>query len=144
MVTLQLPFAMTVAGSASSGKTFFVKELIRHRLQLFSQPVSKIYYHYSVWQPMFDEMEKQDGVIFGEGVPNIDELEHNSLLVLDDLLTQLAGNKDMEELFCVKSHHNNVSVILSPSHSFTTPKSCGVSRATRITLSFSNLHAWLQ
>lgn len=111
MVTLQNPFTMTIAGSTSSGKTYFVRDLIKNRDKLFNEPVNKIYYHYSIWQDIFTEMEKEDGIIFIEGLPNMDELEPHSWLILDDLFSQLARNKDMEELFCVKSHHNSISVI---------------------------------
>lgn len=110
MVTLQIPFTMTIAGSTFSGKTCFVRELIKNRHVLFDEQVTKVYYHYSVWQPIFTKMEK-DGVVFVEGLPNMDELQPNSWLVLDDLFSQLAKSPNMETLFCVRSHHNSISVI---------------------------------
>lgn len=111
MVTLLVPFTMTIAGSSSSGKTYFVKQLISRGNSVFSAPFTSIHYHYTAWQPLFTDMEKEEGIVFSEGLPSLDELEPGSLLVLDDLFTQLAQNKDLVDLFCVKSHHNKISVI---------------------------------
>lgn len=111
MVTLQAPFTMTIAGSTGCGKTYFVKQLIEKRKELIDAPLNNIYYNYTEWQPIFSEMEKDDGVKFAEGLPNMDEIETNSLLILDDLFTQLANNKDLVDLFCVKSHHKQISCV---------------------------------
>jgi hypothetical protein len=111
MVTLQAPFTMTIAGSTSCGKTYFVKQLIEKRKQLIDAHLTNIYYNYAEWQSIFSDMELQDDVKFAEGLPNINELEPNSLLILDDLFMQLANNKELVDLFCVKSHHKNISVI---------------------------------
>ncbi len=102
---------MTIAGSTGCGKTYFVKQLIEKRNLLIDPTPKNIYYNYAQWQPIFSEMEKEDGVKFADGLPNMDELEPDSLLILDDLFMQLANNKELVDLFCVTSHHKRISCI---------------------------------
>lgn len=110
VVRLNHPFTMIVAGMQSSGKTTFIQALIRQRNELFSPPVEKVFYHYAIWQPLF-ENQSDPNVHYQEGVPNIDEIPENCLLVLDDLLSQMSNDKNLMDLFCVKSHHRSISVI---------------------------------
>jgi hypothetical protein len=114
-VQLQVPFTMIVAGTTSSGKSSWIRKLMKQRAEMFSQPVNRVYYHYAVWQPAFADAS-DEAIEYHEGLPNVDELEPHSLLVLDDLMTQLAKDKSMMDLFCVKSHHNNISVIMVTQH----------------------------
>lgn len=85
-------------------------QLIKNRDKLFGAKFKNVYYNYAVWQPLFTEMEKE-GVTFSEGLPNIEEIEKDSLLILDDLFVQLSQDKSLTDLFCVQSHHKNISAI---------------------------------
>lgn len=54
-------------------------------------------------------------VIFTEGLPNFEDLKTNKtvhqLLILDDLMQELKGDKRLNELFTRGSHHWNLSII---------------------------------
>src|SRR5437870_1527493 len=101
------PFTLTLCGSTSSGKTFWLKKYIENAIE--NKTFKKIVYHYSVWQPLFDDMS---GVEFREGLPDNDSLAvPEGLCVLDDMLASLCKSKFLLELFTVKSHHLRVSVI---------------------------------
>ena len=75
----------------------------------------KILYCYGAYQSMFDEMKNEiPNIFFVEGLPNdlldmVDSRQRN-LLILDDLMSELADNKMMIQLF-TKGRHNNLSVI---------------------------------
>ena len=56
---------------SGSGKTTWLCTLIRHKNEMFDSPRTKILYFYRIWQPLFEEMEKE-GVQFLQGLPNED------------------------------------------------------------------------
>lgn len=51
---------------------------------------------------------KIPGIKIVEGLPTIETVPPNTLLVIDDL--QMSNLKDVCTLFCVSSHHKNISV----------------------------------
>ena len=112
------PFTMLCAGSTSSGKTHFVKTFIENVDDIVSVPPQKILYCYGTYQKIFDLMERQLHVSFMQGIPSLAVLEDLSqhgptLLILDDLMTEVYNSKDMLNLFTQYSHHNNISVIFT-------------------------------
>ena len=75
-------------------------------------------YCYGVYQPLFDTMEKEvPNLTFHQGLPtqtDIEELTQDGqhhLVILDDLMAEVAASKTMQDLFCQYCHHRNVSVI---------------------------------
>lgn len=67
-----------------------------------------IVYCYGVYQPLFNSMKN---VTFEEGLPsNLGSLR-NALIIIDDLMTELAGDTRLSNLFTKGSHHRNLSVI---------------------------------
>lgn len=105
------PFNMTVAGPSQSGKTRWVTDvLINIENMIYPQP-ERILYCYSTWQQLFDELKtKVTSIEFFKGLTDLDNLE-NSLVIIDDLMTDCVDNKDIVHLFTVGSHHRNNSVI---------------------------------
>lgn len=77
---------------------------------MFTKPITNVRYHYAAWQPAFLDTSDPD-VHFVEGVPNVDEIPADTLLIIDDMLSQLANDKGLLDLFCVQSHHKSISVI---------------------------------
>jgi hypothetical protein len=105
------PFNMTVAGPSQSGKTKFVYDLLFDIENLINPLPKKIIYCYSTWQPVFDELKEKIPIIeFSQGLADLDEIE-DTLVIIDDLMTQCVNNKDVVHLFTVGSHHRNNSVI---------------------------------
>lgn len=101
---------MIVAGMQSSGKTVFIHSLIKQREEILSEPIRKVYYHYAIWQQTFAD-QSDPNVHYVQGVPNVDEIPNDCLLILDDLLGQMGNDKNLLDLFCVKSHHKSISTI---------------------------------
>ena len=100
------PSTCLISGPTGSGKTVFVKKLIDFKY--FHPMPSNIIYCYGSYQPLFNSMK---GVHFEEGLPsNLSSLQ-DSLIIIDDLMSELAGDPRLSKLFTKGSHHRNLSVI---------------------------------
>lgn len=100
------PSTCLLSGPTGSGKTVFIKKLIDFKL--FNPMPENIIYCYGSYQEIFDSMKN---VHFEEGLPsNLNEIR-NALIIIDDLMTELASDKRLSNLFTKGSHHRNLSVV---------------------------------
>ena len=118
-----LPFhpcsSMCIAGCTGSGKTHWVLRLLKHLPGMYQDsPPQSVMYCYGVYQPLFDDMEKEvPNLTFHQGLPTRENIEdftqdgQHHLLILDDLMSEVAASKTVQDLFCQFCHHRNVSVI---------------------------------
>lgn len=103
------PFTCIVAGPTCSGKTYLVRSIIKQRA--ITPMPSKIVWLYAEDQPLYKDLD----IEFIQGIP--DDLEQRfdgqnpTLVVIDDLMTQLHSDQRLTRLFTVGSHHRNLSVI---------------------------------
>src|SRR6267154_1734720 len=106
--TWQAPFTSVIPGPTGSGKTVFVKRLLKHVKAVIEPPPERILYCYGAYQQMFAEMQ---GVEFNEGLPSLDEFDgkKRTLVIIDDLMHET--NVVVSKLFTRVSHHTNTSVI---------------------------------
>lgn len=123
----------------SCGKTTFLKKFILEQEKIVSPPFRSIWYFYLEWQPIFLELERH-GVHLEQGAPSmdtIDKIPPMSCIVLDDLLTDMCKSKDLVQLFTVKSHHQNISVIfVTQSFYYNTQQIKCVTRNSHYTILF--------
>ena len=116
-VKFTFPANWCVSGATGCGKTFWVYKLLQNKESLFQKPPLKVLYCYSIWQPIFDVMEKELGVIFYKGLPTLEELmdfgrtKEHKLICLDDLQQEVVNSKTIEKLFTQLCHHLCMSVI---------------------------------
>lgn len=101
-----------------SGKTTWVYRLLRHKDEMFADPPQKVLYCYGIYQPLYDEMEKEFPFItFHKGLPSEEDLQelssdvHCNVCLLDDLMGQITSSSDMEALFVRGMHHRHLCVI---------------------------------
>jgi len=118
LIKFESPTSIFIAAPSGSGKTVFTKELLRHADGTFKVHPSKIYYCYSMWQALYNEMQNEIRFIFfHHGLPTMDKLnewgseEGHKILVLDDLMMQSSESEELVHLMCVGSHHTNTTVI---------------------------------
>ena len=130
-VTFKCPFNCIMSGSSGSGKTSRLLEFLQLKDVICNVKFYKIYYFYSTWQSIYDEMKLQKLVdFFIEGIPDHESMmsmiDNNSqlsksssfpdhqLLIFDDLLCDIVSRKDdlMQKLFTVYSNHKKLSVIM--------------------------------
>ncbi len=105
---LQHPFTMVIAGPTGCGKSYFVRDLISEKQEMFSKVPDKVVWFYGIHQPLYDEIEN---VSFIEGLPTAfkEFLGKHTLFVIDDLMGDM--DKRLTDLFTKGSHHLNLSVI---------------------------------
>lgn len=118
LVKFVSPTMILIAGSSGSGKTYLTKQILENADGMFEVPPSKIFFCYTAWQPMYDEMKQSIKVItFHHTLPSGDTLEEwcslegHKIIVIDDLLIDGCDSTDILKMFCIGSHHNNVSII---------------------------------
>ena len=103
-----------ISGSSSAGKTHFAKQLLL--ANLFN--VKRIYYFHPDIQETFpiDWCNDFDTkIVCQAGLPTLDDISHmppHSVIVLDDLFTEVAQSKLMSYLFRVLSSKKKLHVIV--------------------------------
>ena len=83
------PFTCIVAGPTSSGKTYFVINLLKHVKEMINPPPQKIFWFYGEWQELYSRLQIEN-LAFHEGLPSDDFLDPSvrNLIIIDDLLTE--------------------------------------------------------
>ena len=107
------PFTCMVAGPTSSGKTVLVKNILRNSKILVDGVTNpKITWAYGQWQKGYAE---EEGFLINyiDGLPTEEDIieSKTDILVIDDLMTELGGDKKLANLFTKGSHHLSLSII---------------------------------
>jgi Cdc6-like AAA superfamily ATPase len=110
------PCTISISGCTGSGKTHFVRKLLNHREKMFQPGIKEIIYCYSIWQEVFEEMEKDLPICFHEGLMEENEMRecdprNHTTIVIDDLQLEISKSKSCEKLLTQISHHKCVTVI---------------------------------
>ena len=106
------PFTAIISGASGTGKTEWIKKLLKNKDAMINEPPQHILYCYGEINPEILKL-KHDGIEIFHGVPTRDDIakrEKNLLLILDDLISDI-DPKFLEILYIRGSHHWNVSVI---------------------------------
>ena len=118
LLKFETPTSMFIVGPNNSGKTFFIKRLLEMSSGMFKTPPSRIYFCFSVWQELYDQMSKNvPNIHFHKGLPSMEELgewgeqKGHKIVVLDDLMMDAADSLEIAHMMCVGSHHYNMTVI---------------------------------
>ena len=108
---------MGVYGRRESGKTHFVTELLIQQERLIKDPFKKvIWINKSFQKDVYEKLMRanQFELEFLDDIPNFDEMGkqiRNTLVVVDDMLTESSRNEQICALF-TRGRHLNISVIL--------------------------------
>ena len=108
---LEKPFRLIVGGGSGSGKTEFVKKLVDNAH--FSTPFDKIVYCYPDYlddvPADFDQIvEYQSGLL---DLQYFSSIPKNSLIILDDMMTECGQSDTIMKLFSVVARKRNLSII---------------------------------
>jgi hypothetical protein len=96
---------MIVSGPHSSGKTHFILDMIQHAQQMFDVPPVEVFWCFGHRTAQHETMVNR-GFTMIHGLPaNYDFITPNSLIMLDDLMSESANNNDVTELFTAAAHH---------------------------------------
>lgn len=100
------PFTSLISGPTGCGKTHFVRNVIRYKM--IKPFPNRVLWCYGAYQNFFCEIE---GVEFNEGLPDNLHSLSNTLLIIDDLMSELGNQSKLTKLFTKGSHHRNISII---------------------------------
>ena len=102
-----------ICGQTQCGKSYMVRRMLQHLGELFHPVPTKIIYCYGEYQKEFGELPSN--VTLVEGFPNnLNDLlrgHDNSMVVLDDMMSQCSKDQRVADLFTRGSHHNGISVL---------------------------------
>ena len=112
------PCNIMICGPSQSGKTTFLRNLLKYKQDMFVQPPKKVVYCYgSQWQPIFNVLEQEHDVDFIQGIPEGDigqsfQLRDKpGLIILDDLMNDAKQSDNVVDLFTKGTHNHDVSCI---------------------------------
>ena len=106
------PFTAIISGASGTGKTEWIKKLLKNKNVMIKEPPKHILYCYGEINPEILKL-KHEGIEIFHGVPTRQDIAQrgkNLLLILDDLISDI-DPKFLEILYIRGSHHWNVSVI---------------------------------
>ena len=109
------PFTCRVAGPSASGKTVLVKNIIENFKQtiVFNDELPEkliVIWAYGV-EGAVDYAQFNDvNINYVEGLPSMDEIKGCHLLIIDDLMSELANSNDLSSLF-TRGRHDKISTI---------------------------------
>lgn len=108
---LNAPFTMCISGATQSGKSTLTAKLLERKDEIIRPNINKVLYCYQEYQPkLFNEIKSYvPNIEFKQGLPT--DFTGPLLIVLDDLMTEVAKSEEMVKAFTIYSHHNNVSII---------------------------------
>ena len=109
---LETPFRIIVSGGSGVGKTEFVKKVVNK--EFYREPIDEIVYCYPDY---LDEIptEFDFPVSYFHGMPDLkylSSLKSGSLLILDDMMTEVGKCENIAKLFSVIARKKNISIFL--------------------------------
>ena len=112
-VRFKTPANFYICGQTQCGKSYMVRRILHHLSEIFHPVPTKVIYCYGEYQKEFDELFPYVQLV--EGFPNdvgkLTRGHDNSLLVLDDLMSQCSNDQRVADLFTRGSHHQGISVL---------------------------------
>jgi Cdc6-like AAA superfamily ATPase len=112
LIKIKLPTNIICVGSTGSGKTHWIKDLLKSDSS-FNKPVDRIIYCYNTWQKLCTSMEQDiPSIEFHEGIPwdIVDTLtsDTQTILVPDDLMEKLAIDRRLIHMFTRWRHRGSI------------------------------------
>jgi len=105
------PSNVLVCAPSGGGKSFLVKKVVENRADMFNVLFEKVFWYYSEYQSIYDELAQEHGVQFIEGAPSLDHFppgEGPKLVIVDDFMDQVK-NPEFLKIAIKGSHHRNFS-----------------------------------
>lgn len=111
----QHPFTCIITGPTGSGKTVFVRRLLKHYQVITTITQSPLRVLYCYGQLQSGIRNDVPGVLIKayEGVPServVRDFKPH-MIIIDDLMHEVADDKEMSAFFTRKSHHEQISVV---------------------------------
>ena len=85
---------------------------------MFKIPPTQIFFCYSVYQDLYNDMKKDiPNMHFHQSLPSMEtltewgEIMGHKIVILDDLMMDAADSDGIVHLMCAGSHHHQITVI---------------------------------
>lgn len=114
---LQHPFTAVVAGPTGCGKTYFVRNLLQFwsiHIDGITKNELRVLWCHGQDQDIYSKDLNSNVIIsYHHGLVDADDIVDGnySIVVIDDLMTEVSGNDKLANLFTKGSHHLHISVI---------------------------------
>jgi hypothetical protein len=106
------PCRIIFSGPSGSGKSELVKQILQRHLSVFYPKIpSKIVYCCKEKPPNWMFFSTIN-IRFLPEIPSIEDIDPNSLLIIDDFMEELSKQKEILSLFVRSSRHRGISVFL--------------------------------
>lgn len=102
---------MCISGPSQSGKTEFVLKLLDQRYEMFDKAMDKILWCYGIHDMNLLSSLQSKGYKTLRGLPKEQDIEANSICVLDDLLSESESSKEVTNMCTRAAHHKPCFVI---------------------------------
>ena len=102
---------MCVSGPSQSGKTEFVLKLLAQKDDLFRNKLNKVLWCYGIHDIKLVGHLQSRGYKTLRGLPKEQDIEANSICVLDDLLSESESSKEVTNMCTRAAHHKPCFVI---------------------------------
>lgn len=112
-LTLHAPFTAMFVGPTGSGKTSYLFELLDALPSVCTVAPGRIIYCYGAWQKAFASCPIPN-IEFHRGLKDVDEIPDDgahTVMVIDDLMSELSKSKAMVDLFTKQSHHRMITCV---------------------------------
>ena len=123
-VRFRTPTNFFICGQTQSGKSYLTRRILQNAEELFEPVPTKIIYCYGEYQKEFEELSPCIEMIegFPDDIGSLTRGHKNSLIVLDDLMSQCSSDQRAVDLFTRGSHHMGISVLYLTQNLFPTWK----------------------
>lgn len=102
---------MCISGPSQCGKTEFVLQLLDHKDEMFRKSFNKILWCYGIADLNLLSVLRSKGYKTLRGLPKEEDIEPNSICVLDDLLSESESSKEVTNMCTRAAHHKPCFVI---------------------------------
>jgi hypothetical protein len=139
-IRLKTPFALCISGATQSGKSTLTAKILKRRFEIMDPPVDSVMYCYAEFQPkLFGEIKNiVPKIVFHKGLPTDFGDGEPLLLVLDDLMCEVAKSEEMVKAFTIYSHHNNISIIFLTQNFFERGKTRSITLQCKYIVALKN------
>ena len=109
-----------ISGKTQSGKSRLYRCMLPHLEELFHPIPTNVIYCYGKHQKKFEELPPNVELVEGflDNLSNMIRGHDNSLIVLDDLMSQCSSDQRVADLFTRGLHHHGISVYTVPDAKF--------------------------
>lgn len=124
LVPFKTPLCLSLYGASRCGKSRLLAQLLLNIDKVFDPPPDRIVFVYSIFQDVYEELERKLGsrIHFITTTPDAAELEtfyketgQTTLLALDDRMSEVndtTSGKNLLRLASISSHHAGITLVL--------------------------------